>query len=311
MQLELLNEQGQATSKVDAPDTVFARDYNEALVHQVVVAFQANARQGTRAQMDRGEVKHSTKKPFRQKGTGRARAGMTSSPLWRGGGRIFPNRPDENFSQKVNKKMYRAGMASILSQLARDGRLAVVDSIGIEAPKTKLLAAKFKAMGLDSVMVIADQIDDNLALASRNLANVLVVEPRYADPLSLVFFKKVLVTKGAIEQAQGDVRMSAVQKFDEGRLATVLVAPIISEKATRIAEKQNQVLFKVLRNATKPEIKAAVELMFKVEVESVQTVNQKGKTKRFGRSIGRRDHVKKAYVSLKPGQELNFSGEAA
>jgi large subunit ribosomal protein L4 len=205
MQLELLNDQGQATSKVDAPDTVFARDYNEALVHQVVVAFQANARQGTRAQLDRGEVKHSTKKPFRQKGTGRARAGMTSSPLWRGGGRIFPNRPDENFSQKVNKKMYRAGMASILSQLARDGRLAVVDSISIEAPKTKLLAAKFKAMGLgtdtkNTVLVIADQIDDNLALASRNLANVLVIEPRYADPLSLVFYKKVLVTKGAIEQ---------------------------------------------------------------------------------------------------------------
>jgi large subunit ribosomal protein L4 len=205
MQLELLNEQGQATAKVEAPDTVFARDYNEALVHQIVVAYQANARQGTRAQLDRGEVKHSTKKPFRQKGTGRARAGMTSSPLWRGGGRIFPNRPDENFSHKVNKKMYRAGMASILSQLARDGRLAVVDSLALDAPKTKLLASKFKAMGLgtdtkNSVMVIADSIDDNLALASRNLANVLVVEPRYADPLSLVFFKKVLVTKGAIEQ---------------------------------------------------------------------------------------------------------------
>ena len=205
MQLELLNEQGQATSKVDAPDTVFARDYNEALVHQVVVAYQANARQGTRAQLTRGEVKHSTKKPFRQKGTGRARAGMTSSPLWRGGGRIFPNKPDENFSHKVNKKMYRAGMASILSQLARDGRLAVLDSLTLEAPKTKLLAAKLKAMGLgtdhaSSVMVIADQVDENLALASRNLANVLVVEPRYADPLSLVFFKKVLVTKGAIEQ---------------------------------------------------------------------------------------------------------------
>lgn len=205
MQLELLNEQGQATSKVDAPDTVFARDYNEALVHQIVVAYQANARQGTRAQLDRGEVKHSTKKPFRQKGTGRARAGMTSSPLWRGGGRIFPNRPDENFSHKVNKKMYRAGMASILSQLARDGRLAVVDSLSIEAPKTKLLATKFKAMGLgtdnaNSVMVIADQVDENLLLASRNLPNVLVVEPRYADPLSLIFYKKVLVTKAAIEQ---------------------------------------------------------------------------------------------------------------
>jgi large subunit ribosomal protein L4 len=200
MQLELLNEQGQATAKVDAPDTVFARDYNEALVHQIVVAYQANARQGTRSQKDRATVKHSTKKPWRQKGTGRARAGMTSSPLWRGGGRIFPNSPDENFSQKVNKKMYRAGMAAIFSQLVREGRLAVVDSLAIDAPKTKLLAQKFKQMGLDSVMVIADQVDDNLLLASRNLANALVVEPRYVDPLSLVFYKKVLVTKGAIEQ---------------------------------------------------------------------------------------------------------------
>ena len=202
MQLELLNEQGQAASKVDAPDTVFGRDYNEALVHQIVVAYQANARQGTRAQKDRAMVKHSTKKPFRQKGTGRARAGMTSSPLWRGGGRIFPNSPDENFSQKVNKKMYRAGMASIFSQLARDGRLAVVDSIKVDSPKTKQLAAKFKAMGLDSVLVIADEVDENLFLASRNLANVMVVEPRNADPLSLVFYKKVLVTKGAIDKLQ-------------------------------------------------------------------------------------------------------------
>ncbi|HET9643866.1 MAG TPA: 50S ribosomal protein L4 [Burkholderiaceae bacterium] len=200
MRLELLNEQGQSTSTVEAPDTVFARDYNEALVHQVVVAYTANARQGTRAQKDRGAVKHSTKKPWRQKGTGRARAGMTSSPLWRGGGRIFPNSPDENFSQKLNRKMYRAGMAAILSQLAREGRLAVVDAISVDAPKTKLLAQKLKQMGLDSVMLISDSVDDNLLLASRNLANVLVVEPRYADPLSLVFYKKVLVTRRAMEQ---------------------------------------------------------------------------------------------------------------
>lgn len=200
MQLELLNAQGEATSKVDAPDTLFARDYNEALVHQIVVAFQANARQGTRAQLDRAEVRHTTKKPWRQKGTGRARAGMSSSPLWRGGGRIFPNSPDENFTQKVNKKMYRAGMAAIFSQLAREGRLAVIDSIEVDSPKTKLFAAKLKAMGLDSVLVISDQVDDNLLLASRNLRNVLVVEPRHADPLSLVHYKKVLVTKAAIEQ---------------------------------------------------------------------------------------------------------------
>ena len=202
MQVELLNDQGQAASKLDVPETVFGRDYNEALIHQLVVAYQANARQGTRAQKDRAEVRHSTKKPFKQKGTGNARAGMTSSPLWRGGGRIFPNSPNENFTQKLNKKMYRAGMAAILSQLAREGRLAVVESISVEAPKTKLLAAKLKAMNLDHVLVIADTVDDNLALASRNLPNVLVVEPRYADPLSLVFYKKVVVTKGAIEKLQ-------------------------------------------------------------------------------------------------------------
>jgi large subunit ribosomal protein L4 len=200
MQLELLNDQGQATSKYEAPETVFGRAYNEDLVHQIVVAFQANARQGTRAQKDREQVKHSTKKPFKQKGTGRARAGMTSSPLWRGGGRIFPNMPDENFTQKINKKMYRAGMASILSQLAREGRLAVVDSMTVDSPKTKPLAARFKAMNLESVMVIADEVDENLYLASRNLVNVMVVEPRYADPVSLVHYRKVLVTKAAMDK---------------------------------------------------------------------------------------------------------------
>ena len=203
MQVDLLNDQGLSSSKVDVPDTVFGREYNESLIHQVVVAFQANARQGTRAQKDREQVRHSTKKPFKQKGTGRARAGMTSSPLWRGGGRIFPNMPDENFTQKINKKMYRAGMASIFSQLAREGRLAVVDSLTVDSPKTKVLADKFKAMNLypnGSVLVIADQIDENLYLASRNLVNILVVEPRYADPLSLVHYKKVLVTKAAMDQ---------------------------------------------------------------------------------------------------------------
>jgi len=200
MQLELLNDQGQAASKFEAPETVFGREYNEDLIHQIVVAYQANARQGTRAQKDREQVHHSTKKPFKQKGTGRARAGMTSSPLWRGGGRIFPNMPDENFTQKINKKMYRAGMASIFSQLAREGRLAVVDSFKVETPKTKQLAAKFKAMSLDNVLVIADEVDENLYLASRNLINILIVEPRYADPVSLVNFKKVLVTKGAMDK---------------------------------------------------------------------------------------------------------------
>jgi len=203
MELKLLNDNGQSTATVVAPDTLFNRDFNEALVHQIVVAYQANARQGTRAQKDREAVKHSTKKPWRQKGTGRARAGMTSSPIWRGGGRTFPNSPDENFSHKVNKKMYRAGMTSILSKLAKDDRIAVVDALSVDSPKTKSLAAKLKAMGLvDSVLIITDALDENLYLASRNLKNVMVVEPRYADPMSLIYFKKVVVTKPAIAKLE-------------------------------------------------------------------------------------------------------------
>ncbi|ABI85828.1 MULTISPECIES: 50S ribosomal protein L4 [Burkholderia] len=202
MELKLLNENGQEGAVVNASDVVFGRDYNEALIHQVVVAYQANARQGNRAQKDREQVKHTTKKPWRQKGTGRARAGMSSSPLWRGGGRIFPNSPEENFSHKVNKKMHRAGLCSIFSQLAREGRLSVVEDIILEAPKTKLLADKFKTMGLDSVLIITDTVDENLYLASRNLPHVAIVEPRYADPLSLIYFKKVLVTKAAVAQIE-------------------------------------------------------------------------------------------------------------
>ena len=198
MELKLINEQGQQASLVQASDVLFGREYNESLIHQVVVAYQANARSGNRAQKDREQVKHSTAKPFRQKGTGRARAGMTSSPLWRGGGRIFPNSPDENFSQKLNKKMYRAGMASILSQLAREDRLVIVDSIAVDAPKTKLFAQKIKGMGFDSVLVITDCLDENVFLASRNLPNVLVLEVTEADPVSLIRFPKVVMTKSAL-----------------------------------------------------------------------------------------------------------------
>ncbi len=200
MELKLLNAQGQSEATITAPDTIFGREFNEALVHQIVVAYQANARSGNRAQKDRATVKHSTKKPWRQKGTGRARAGMTSSPIWRGGGRAFPSSPDENFSHKVNKKMYRAGIRSILSQLAREDRIAVVDSFTFDTPKTKLAATKLKEMGLDSVLVITDAVDENTYLATRNLPHVAVVEPRYADPLSLVHYKKVLITKAAIAQ---------------------------------------------------------------------------------------------------------------
>jgi len=202
MELKLLNDQGQAAATVQASDTVFGRDFNEALVHQVVVAFQANARSGNRAQKDRSQVKHSTKKPWRQKGTGRARAGMTSSPIWRGGGRVHPSSPDENFSHKVNRKMYRAGIRSILSQLAREDRIAVVESFQLETPKTKEAAVKLKSMQLDSVLIITDTVDENLYLATRNLPHVAVIETRYADPLSLVHYRKVLITKPAIAQLE-------------------------------------------------------------------------------------------------------------
>ena len=198
MELKLIDQQGQSTANVAAADAVFGRDYNEALIHQVVTSYLANARSGTRMQKDRGEVKHSTKKPWRQKGTGRARAGMTSSPLWRGGGRIFPNRPDENFSHKLNRKMYRAGVCAILSQLAREGRLAVVDSFTIDAPKTKLLAQKVKSMGFDNVLIITDSVDENLLLSSRNLPSVSVVAVAHADPVSLIRHANVLLTKDAM-----------------------------------------------------------------------------------------------------------------
>jgi large subunit ribosomal protein L4 len=201
MELKMINDKG-AAGTFNAPDALFGRDFNQALVHQIVVAFQANARIGSRAQKDRGAVNHSTKKPWRQKGTGRARAGMTSSPLWRGGGKIFPNSPDENFSHKVNRKMYRAGMASILSQLAREDRIRVVDAFTIDQPKTKLLAQKVKSMGFEGVLVITDAIDENLMLSSRNLSNIEIMDVRHANPVSLVRFPSILVTKAAVAKLE-------------------------------------------------------------------------------------------------------------
>ena len=198
MELKLINEKGESTASIAASDLLFAREYNAALVHQIVTAHLANGRSGTRAQKDRGVVHHSTKKPWRQKGTGRARSGMTSSPLWRGGGKIFPSSPDENFSQKVNRKMYRAGVCTILSQLAREGRLSVIDGIALDKPKTKLLAGKIKAMGFDRVLIVADNVDQNLMLSARNLPNVEIVEVKHADPVSLVRYPKVLLTRSAV-----------------------------------------------------------------------------------------------------------------
>lgn len=202
MELKVINDQGEPTASVSASDSAFAREYNEALVHQVITAYLANARRATRAQKARGDVNKSHRKPWRQKGTGRARAGFAGSPLWRGGGRIFPNLPDENFSHKMNRRMYRAGVSSILSQLAREDRLAVVERFTVDAPKTKLLARKLKDMGLDDVLIITDAMDDNLKLSARNLANVDVVDVRSADPMSLIRHRKVLMTRNAVAKIE-------------------------------------------------------------------------------------------------------------
>ena len=202
MELKVIDAKGQVSGSLAASDALFAREYNEALVHQLVTAFLANARSGNRAQLTRAEVKHSTKKPWRQKGTGRARAGMSSSPLWRGGGRTFPNKPDENFAQKVNRKMYRAGMATILSQLVRDERLFVIEELSVATPKTKAFAEQVKNLGMEQVLFVTKQLDENVYLSSRNLPNVLVLEAQQIDPYSLLRYKKVVVTKEAVAQLE-------------------------------------------------------------------------------------------------------------
>lgn len=202
MDLQIIDDKGQPSATQAVPDSLFAREYNESLVHQIVTAYMANARQGTRAQKGRSDVNKSTKKPWRQKGTGRARAGRASSPLWRGGGKTFPSSPDENFTHKVNRKMYRAGVQTILSQLVREGRLSVVDNFAVELPKTKSLVQKLKGMGLGNVLIITDSLDDNLILSSRNLADVLVLEAHEADPVSFLRYDRTLVTKGALAKIE-------------------------------------------------------------------------------------------------------------
>jgi large subunit ribosomal protein L4 len=204
MELKVITENGKAAANVIASDEMFGREYNEALVHQLVTAYQANARSASSKQKGRSEIAKSTRKPFAQKGTGRARAGMASSPLWRGGGKIFPNGPEENYTQKVNRKMYRAGLAAILSQLVREDRLTIIDSLTVEAPKTKLLADKMKSLGFgpERILIITDSIDENLYLSARNLPNVLVLEAHQADPVSLVRFHKVVMTRSAIAKIE-------------------------------------------------------------------------------------------------------------
>ena len=201
MKVQLMNATGSA-SELQVSDTVFAAAYNEPLVHQVVVAYQATGRQGTRKQKTRSEVRGGGKKPWRQKGTGQARAGTIRSPLWRGGGKVFPSSPDENFAHKVNRKMYRGALRSILSELLRQGRLVTVSEFNMDRPKTKALVDKLKKLDTADVLIVTDTLDNNLALAARNLPDVDVRTVNQADPVSLVRHEKVIVTQGAVKKLE-------------------------------------------------------------------------------------------------------------
>jgi large subunit ribosomal protein L4 len=202
MDLKLINQDGKSSTHT-ASDALFGRDYNEALIHQVVTAYQANGRQGTRAQKSRGQINKSHKKPWRQKGTGRARAGQANSPLWRGGGRIFPNKPDENFEQKINRKMYRGALCAILSELNRQGRLMVVDSFDLAEPKTKALVAKLGEFGLAKrPLIVTESGSDALYLAARNIPYVQVRDVQGLDPATLVGADNVVITTEAVKKVE-------------------------------------------------------------------------------------------------------------
>lgn len=197
-----------ADKAIEVSETAFGREFNEALVHQVVVAYMAGARQGTKAQKTRSDVAGGGKKPWRQKGTGRARAGTIRSPIWRGGGATFAARP-RDFSQKVNRKMYRGAMCSILSELVRQERLVVVEEFSLEAPKTKALVARLGEFGLDSVLIVTENVDENLYLSARNLKDVDVLDVAATGPVSLLSHDKVLMTVAALKQFEAQLAAAA------------------------------------------------------------------------------------------------------
>ncbi|MBI4005704.1 MAG: 50S ribosomal protein L4 [Gammaproteobacteria bacterium] len=201
MELKLHKSGKKTAGKMKVADSVFAADFNEALIHQVVTAYLAGARSGTKAQKNRSDVRGGGRKPWRQKGLGRARAGTIRSPLWRGGGVTFAARP-RDYSQKVNKKMYRGAMCSILSELARQERLVLIDEFTIDKPRTKAFMEKLHTMNLDEVLIITDEMTDNLCLAARNVPCVDVIDTREINPYYLIGFEKVLMTKGALVKVE-------------------------------------------------------------------------------------------------------------
>ncbi len=201
MELNLISDQTNTAGTINLSDTVFAADFNETLIHQAITAYLAGARAGTRAQKSRAQVKGSGSKPWRQKGTGRARAGTIKSPLWRGGGITFAARPQDH-TQKLNKKMYRSALRSILSELTRSARLLVVEQLSIEKPKTKTLLAQLKTLELNNVLIVTEEEDKNLYLAARNLHQVNVSEAMAVDPVNLIKHEKVLITVPALKKIE-------------------------------------------------------------------------------------------------------------
>lgn len=200
MELKLINEQKQDIGSISVSDSLFNREYNEAIVHQIVTSYLSNSRSATRAQKDRSSVAKSNRKPWRQKGTGRARVGRASSPIWRGGGKVFPNNPQENYKKKINKKMYRVGMSTILSKLVRDDRLTIIDTFTMETHKTKEFKEKLKILGFENLLLITDELKDTLYFSSRNMPDILVIEADSIDPVNLLKFDKTLVTTNSIRK---------------------------------------------------------------------------------------------------------------
>ena len=201
MEITLHQSGKKKASKVNVSDAVFGAEYNESLIHQVLTSFMSGARAGTKAQKSRSEVRGGGRKPWRQKGTGRARAGTIRSPIWRGGGVTFAAK-ERNYDKKVNKKMYRGAIRSILSELARQERLACVDEFTIEEPKTKVALEKLSSMGLNEVLIVTDELTENLYLATRNIPRVDIIDASELNPYSLVGFKNVLLTKTAVEKVE-------------------------------------------------------------------------------------------------------------
>ncbi len=290
---------------LEVSEDAFGAKFNEALIHQVITAYMAGGRAGTKAQKTRAEVRGGGRKPFKQKGTGRARAGTTRGPIWVGGGRAFAAKP-RDYSQKVNRKMYQAAMRSVFSELVRQERLILVDEIELARPKTRDLVALLKGLGLERVLILVDECTDNLRLSARNLYQVEIVDIGSLNPLALVRFEKVLATAAAVKARRG-ASVMMVNLANE-KLMSVLVGPHLSEKSSRVAERVKQFVFKVRRDADKAQVKRAVELMFDVKVTAVQVVHVAGKVRRLGRSIGRRQDWKKAYVTLAEGQDIDFHG---